>query len=818
MLELGTHQAESVVGCMGTVPVSPFGELLKRHRSRLGMSQEVLAERSGMSASAVGALERGSRRAPYRDSVARLADALGLKGPERTEFEGSARRARDRRAAAEADIAVTHNVPTRLTSFIGREEDISQIEALLGRQRLVTLTGSGGVGKTRSATEVGLRLHRNGRQVFFVDLSPIDSGAFVTSAIASVLGVPQESSGASLTVFAATLRARNLVLILDNCEHVIDAAAGVVSAIVRTCPNITVLATSRERLAIDGEQLYRLPSLSMPASFQVMMDRAMAIDPNLTLDGAGHSAVAAICRRLEGIPLALEIAANRLPALGFAVLNDRLQEHFLAVSGPRDGPQRQRTMLATIAWSYDLLSDGERLLLQRLTIFRGGATLDAAEAVCADESVPLASIADALALLIDKSLLTATSNGERNRYVMLESVRAFASSKLREANQFERIARAHADWVATMADRADASFWKISDDIWLEEFRPEFDNVRAAVAWAIMSDRDDDAANAARIVGGLRGLWLREKSVSVFRDWAQHLVDRIDTGKNLAVSVRLMLALTQANRGREVFVMAERAIPLFEQGEEWVLLMSLYSIVAFRRSERGELAEAEATIARVLGLAAEHGLMQNPRYSDILTTRAVNHLRAGRFDDARRSLAEALRHSHFPDVLDIWHMHWRAWIAFGEGDVRESARLFEVCLQNERSDSVGVTQNAEYLATVRLVLNDIDGAETVGREALERSGYEIHLAWCSIWHWSAIVAYRGRSHVAARLSGFAQEARRRLELCEDHLEIVSYQMLMRSLRDHLAPETIELLQAEGARLDVVQAMDEALAVRFDPAG
>ena len=799
---------------MGTVPVSQFGALLKRHRSELGMSQEQLAERSGMSASAVGALERGSRRAPYRDTVALLADAFGLTGPERAEFEVSAQRARGRRTQVEPDVAATHNLPIRLTSFVGRDEDVAQIEELLGRQRLVTLTGSGGVGKTRTASEVGLGLHRQGRQVCFIDLSPIDNDAFVFSEIASVLGVSSEESGTSLIVFAAMLKARNLLLILDNCEHVIDAVAAVASAIVRTCPMITILATSRERLAIDGEQVYRLPSLSMAASFQVIMDRAMAIDPDLTLDRAGQRTIAEICRRLEGIPLALELAANRLPALGFAALNDRLQQHFLAAGGPRDGPQRQRTMLATIAWSYDLLSDGERLLLQRFTIFRGGATLDAAEAVCADEDLPTTNVASALTLLVEKSLLTA-ARGKRHRYVMLESVRAFASRKLHEAHQFDRIGRMHAIWVATMADHAEATFWKIPATIWLDEFRPELDNIRSAVEWAIVSDRDDDVALAARVVAGLRGLWLREKNLIVFRNWAQHLIDRVEAGQNLAVAVRLRFAYIQASRGRAVFAAAERAIPLFEQGEEWILLMALHANVASRRSERGEFAEADASSLRARDLAAERGLEKNARYSDIIFHCGVNCIRAGRFADARRYLAEAAQRTHFPEVFEVWHRHWSAYMAFAEGDIRESARLFELCLHDKRSDSLGVMQTADYLVTVRLSLNDLDAAEAAGRQALKLSGYEPMLAWSSIWHWSAVVARRGRPHAAARLSGFAQATCKQVEVSPGIIESSSYAIMMRSLCEQLPEKTIETLQAEGARLDVVAAMDEALAVTFD---
>ena len=293
---------------MASRSATSFGELLKRMRLACGLSQETLAERARMSASAIGALERGARRAPYRDTVALLAAALELTDVERAELEAVADRARGRQSRTDAEPPEPPTLPTRLTSFLGRDREIAEIEALLEVRRLVTITGSGGIGKTRTAVEVAKRLLREQQsEIWFVDLSPLDDGALVAGTIAAALRIPLSQVADSARLLAAKLKARKLLLILDNCEHVIDEVARVAGPIVRGCPGVKILATSRERLAIEGERAYRLPSLPVPeknpqsvaeacsyASFRLFMERATAIEPNLTFDATRLRASAEI--------------------------------------------------------------------------------------------------------------------------------------------------------------------------------------------------------------------------------------------------------------------------------------------------------------------------------------------------------------------------------------------------------------------------------------------------------------------------------------------------------------------------------------------
>jgi transcriptional regulator with XRE-family HTH domain len=377
---------------------APFGDLLKLRRIASGISQERLAELARMSASAVSALERGVRRAPYRETVALLSSALGLTPEEQAELEDAAQRARARPSGAAGEPPLVHNLTTRLTSFVGRSEEIAELKELLSEHRLLTVSGSGGVGKTRFAVETARQLlGERFPEARFVDLSPVEDGAFVPSAIAAALDFQLPEVAEPLRALASSIKTRTLLLILDNCEHVIDDTASAIVEILRACPSITILATSRERIALEGERVYRLPSLPVPddvpatieeactyASFRLFVERATSSDGHFTPTAGALKAVSEICRRLEGIPLALELAATRLPVLGLETLNERLKGHILTTSGARDLPQRQQTMLATIAWSYDLLSAQEQHLLGRLAVFRGAITLGGASSALQD--------------------------------------------------------------------------------------------------------------------------------------------------------------------------------------------------------------------------------------------------------------------------------------------------------------------------------------------------------------------------------------------------------------------------------------------------
>jgi predicted ATPase/DNA-binding XRE family transcriptional regulator len=804
-----------------------FAELLRRHRVSSGISQESLAERARVSAAAIGALERGERRAPYRETVAMLADALGLSTPDRAEFTAAADRARARRPRAAAESRTTHNLPVRLTSFVGRDDEIAEIKALLERRRLITLTGSGGIGKTRTAVEVGRQLlGARHEEVWFVDLSPLGNGGFVAGAIASVLDLQLAQVADPIASLASALKSREFLLILDNCEHLIGDAADAAGAILRSCPGITILATSRERLAIEGEQVYRLPSLPTPvtsrpasdkactyASFQLFMERATAVESRLELDAERIETVSEICRQLEGIPLAIELTATRLPALGLNGLNKRLKDHFVTAGGVRDLPERHRTMVATIAWSYDLLSEPEQMLFRRLAIFRGGASLDGAEAVCADDTLPADSVAEILSHLVDKSLLNVIAVNESNRYLMLESVRAFASRKLTESGEFIPLARAHAGWLAAVADLADAMYKQITPNRWQRDFGAEIDNARGALEWALNAGSDEDVLFAGRIIGGLRGLWMQPERRVECRRWTEGALDRLDATRHQQIVARLMLAYIQSIDGSAVFAAAERAIPLFERIGDRRGLISLHAHLAWEYGLRGAFAEAEAQIALAFALAGEERLQRSRQYANLLQARCLIRALADRLDEARIDAAEASKLRTDLGYEDLRaDFYWEAFFAFTDGDVRRCADLLQRSADHARAQSQSPAGPLSELAAVRIVLGEIDAARVAARDALHVARSEqLASAWRAIQHLAAVAALQGQAHSAARLMGFVDAWCEREGGFRGFYERASYDVLTESLRSQLSHDAISILAAIGADLNYEQAIDEALA-------
>jgi predicted ATPase len=709
---------------------------------------------------------------------------------------------------------------------VGRDDEIAEIKTLLDTHRLVTVTGSGGIGKTRAAVEVARQLVGEAHEeVWFVDLSPVSDGAFVAGAIASVLDVPLAQVADPLPSLAAVLKTRKLLLILDNCEHVIQDAAAAAGTILRTCPGIVILATSRERLAIEGESVYRLPSLLVPTkapattdeasmypALRLFMDRAIALESRLVLTAERLGSVAEICRQLEGIPLAIELAATRLPTLGFNALNKRLREHFVVASGARDLPQRQRTMLATIAWSYDLLSEHERTLLRRIAIFSGGVTLEAVEAVCTDDRLAARSVPDLMSVLVDKSLLNVTLIDDRSRYVMLESVRAFASTKLIESGEFTRMARAHAGWLASVADRGDELYPQIPRDRWLGEFGPEIDNARGALEWALNTGTDKDALLAARIVGGLRGLWMSTERRVECRRWAEASLNRVDATAYPLVAARVMRAHIQSIDGPAVLAAAGRAIPLFERIGDRRGLISLYAHIAWENGLRGAFAEAEHAIAHAFVLAAEERVEHSRQYGRLLQARCLIRALAGRLDEARidSSGAASLRDALGEEDLVV-QFYWEAFFEFTDGNVRRSAELLETCVDHAQAQAKNAAGPLSELAAARLVLGEIDAAESAARDSLELAHFEqLDSAWRAIQHLAAVAALRGRSQAAVRLTGFVDAWCDERGGFRGYYERASYDILMATLCDQLSADTIATLAAEGARLDFERAVDEAL--------
>lgn len=393
--------------------------------------------------------------------------------------------------------AFVHNLPVQRSSFVGREGEQQALRDLLAAHRLVTVTGVGGCGKTRLALEVAAgEIDRFADGVCFVDLSTLLEPSLVSSTIAAALNVPA-SGGASDERLSAFLSDRHVLLLLDNCEHLLDACAGVADRLLASCSRVSVLATSREPLALEGERVWRVPSLRLPdghspeeigrsEAVRLFMDRATAVRPNFVLTADNATAVAEICHRLDGIPLALELAAARVAHLAPREIAERLSDRFRLLTTGRRGVQRQQTLQAVLDWSYGLLSEPERILLRRLSAFAGGWALDAAQAVCGGEGLDAEQIIDVLGTLVTRSLVDVEDRGDHTRYRLLETVRLYAQDRLVAAGEATTVRNAHAEWFLRVAEAPPEKGQGVQAHLWFAYGQPSFvdlENMRQAADW-----------------------------------------------------------------------------------------------------------------------------------------------------------------------------------------------------------------------------------------------------------------------------------------------------------------------------------------------
>jgi predicted ATPase/DNA-binding CsgD family transcriptional regulator/DNA-binding XRE family transcriptional regulator len=512
-----------------------FAGLLRRLRDEAGLTQEELAEAARVSQRAVSDLERGINRTARKDTALLLAGALRLEGPAREFFVAAARGhasaggvlAAVRRQAQAASPAASGGVrgfPAALTSFIGREAATGQVAGLLEEYRLVTVTGPGGSGKTRLAGEVARQVAgRFADGAWQVELVPAQDPAQVPAVVAAALGVREQPGLPVAEALARALARQQLLLVLDNCEHVIGAAAALCAGLLAACDDVRILATSREPLRVAGEARYRLAPLTVPdlgdladaaraEAVALFADRARSADAHFALTGEATVAVARLVAGLDGMPLAIELAAARVEALGVTGLLDRLDQRFaLLTGGERLAAGRQRSLAATVDWSYQLLGEREQRVFRQLSVFAGPFTLEAAEAVAGQEAAPV------VARLVDCSLLTPPQVGPdgRSRYSMLETLRAYGAGLLAEAGEQDRAAAALAGYALEVAEQAAAGLQTRTGEQdaarWLDA---EDATTRQVLAWAM----SHDPQVALRLVGALGWWWaLRGRQAGQYR-------------------------------------------------------------------------------------------------------------------------------------------------------------------------------------------------------------------------------------------------------------------------------------------------------------
>jgi predicted ATPase/DNA-binding XRE family transcriptional regulator len=722
-----------------------FGELLKWHRLAAGLSQEGLAERAGLSAHGVSDLERGARRAPRAETLRLLAEALDLSPQERAALAAAARPGLAPPAAPSPPHASTsppHLLPAPPTPLVGRVREVADACARLRDEdvRLLTLLGPGGVGKTRLALAVAAELeHDLAGAVTFVDLAPVRAGHLVLPALARALGVPDTGDRPLAELVRETLGFRRLLLVLDNCEHLLPAVAELVGDLLATCPALRILATSRAPLRLRGEHAFPVPPLALPDPLRTVgpaeLERieavtlfvacARAVNPAFALTETNAAAVAAVCVRLDGLPLAIELAAARTTLLPPPALLARLERRLpLLTAGPRDLPARQQTMRETIGWSHDLLDSGAQKLFARLAIFAGGATIDAIEAVCGDEEPgtvagrPVFELASSLA---EQSLLRAVEQPDgAPRLAMLETIREYALERLEARGETEAVRRRHAAVFLALAEEAEPALTGPDQVAWLDRLEVEHDNLRAALEWA---STQGEAELGMRLTGALWQFWWMRGHLSEGRArLAQALVSNDAPAAIRAKALDGAGALAEAQGDCDQAVaLHEAALALHQQlGDQLGCARSLQNLGIIEQHDRGNYARAHELFAEALALFRAiddaHGIAAGLNNLGTIALRLEDFARATALftESLERSRALGDRRGIGIGLSSL------GALAFVQEDVGQARARYEESLAvwRELGDSQDIAVALGNLGEALQYQGDMARAEALYREAL----------------------------------------------------------------------------------------------------
>ena len=731
-----------------------------------------------------------------------------------------------------------NNLPVLLTSFIGREGEIAAVRQHLGRERLVTLVGAGGSGKTRLALQAAAQgLEDFPEGVWFVDLAPLSDPAFVPQAVATVLNLHEESGRTIQYTLVEYFRAQRVLLILDNCEHLMKACADLAENLLQSCPSLKVLATSREALGIPGEHLLPVPTLSLPCpellqengkdilskiqgseAVRLFQERAAAVLLGFRLTEANARSAAQICQRLDGIPLAIELAAARTRMLSLEQILARLDDRFrLLTGGSRTALPRQQTLQALVEWSHDLLSISEKILFRRLSVFAGGWTLEAAEAICKGGEINHGDILDLLTRLMDKSLILAEPCGEGMRHRMLETILEYAQGQVQASGELEELQRHHMGFYARLVQNSLKGLTGPDPSTWLKLLNAEKDNLYKALDWAIQCNEQDGDV-AGRMAGDLWMWWMERGMLSEGRQWYQKVLEKFQKrGSPRAKALMGMATLTWTQGGTlEVSKSLDESLAILRDLENPDLpdLAQATHIQGHIALDKGNYPEASQAFQESLELYRK---LDDPYWVGTLNSDlGVVAYHLGDYPSARQYQEESLALFQKDGNIEIISqtLHRIGELARLEGDYGRAEECYETCLHNyqELWMKLEIASNLHKLGYIAQHNGDFQKARTRFQESLSiqrEVGNKQGIAEC-LAGLAGLAAAEGQPVRALRLFGAAQAVLDAARIPMAPADLVEWQ------RDHalacaqLSQATCEQAQEEGSKMVMEQAIEYAL--------
>ena len=684
---------------------------------------------------------------------------------------------------------VPNNLPVQLTSFIGREREIAELKRLLSTTRLLTLVGAGGAGKTRLALEVAAEVLKDlDDGVWLVELATCSDPDLVAETVASTLKVPEQPGAPIQASLSEFLRNRQMLLMLDNCEHLVAACARLADGLLRSCPNLRMLNTSREPLRVAGETSYPVPPLSLPdfrrlpavkdlikyEGIRLFVERAVAARPSFTPTEQNAPEIARLCSQLDGIPLALELAAARVSGLSVEQVATKLDDRFrLLTRGSRTALPHHQTLRAALDWSFNLLPDPEKVIFQRLAAFSGSWTLEAAEAVCAGDPIQTADVLDLLAQLADKSLVVFEVSGGEGRYRMLETVRQYSRDRLVESGEHAGVRRRHRDWYLALAERAEAEFHGAEQSIWYKRLEVEHDNFGEALE---SSCRDADGDTGLRLAAALYWFWHVRGHLNEASAWLERVL-LANTAASPARTKALYAAGSIAyfqNDNDRASAMAEASLALAQAQDDTRNIAQALHLIGQASTGRGDYGDAKARFQQSLAMfrAAEdkRGISKCLNNLGEVARCEGNYPAARAYYEEDLSLCRQLGHERGIAIS----LHNLGYVAQHEGDSQRATMLFKESLD------------------LRL-----------------RLGHRAGIAYC-LTGLAAVGVSQQQYEPAARLLGAAEALLSAVGGALDRADRLEYDRAVAGARDKLGQAAFEAARSQGRGLTLEAAVEEAL--------